>query len=157
MGITRPPTEINTAPAANIFLVEFLTPDARLVAVSPLYVVGVEEGPNGVSIRTARGAVADQFFVRGPAREVVDRLRACWDRAQDSFLASFMRSDAGAVDDRMMRRMTDVIDAGVSKGLTALSQSIPSVVRSEIEKLAGSDANAAPVGTPVTGKPVKRA
>lgn len=140
--ITKPPTTINFDPAANIFLVEFLTPDARMLAVSPLYVVGVEETANGVSIRVARGGVSDQFMVRGPVREVVDRLRACWDRAQDSFLSSFLRSDCGsaAMEDRLMQRIQERLTDQNLKLRDTLNMDIPKVVRSEIEKMAASDA-----------------
>lgn len=137
---THPDTVIDAQ--ADAFVVEFLNVAGYLVAVSPIYVVGVEETPNGVSIRTARGSVADQFLVRGPVRAVLDRLRRCWHVAQDSFLAAFMRSDTGVLQDRMMERLRACLDQELRVMEGTIVSKIGPVARQEIERLAASDAPA---------------
>jgi len=143
MGITRQPTVIDPKP--HPFLTEFLDPAGSLTAVCPLYVTGLCETANGVAIRTARGAVADQFFVAGPARDVVNRLKAAWDEAHDSFLASFLRGDMGMLEDHLMKRLLEQLPS-LGKVENAV---IANVVRCELEKMAAGEpatTNAPPKG-----------
>lgn len=135
--LKKPPSEINTDDDA--FLIEFYTPSGAICAVCPVYVVGVDESPNGVAIRTARGSVADQFFVRAPVREVIDRLRAGWHRAKDSFLAHYMRADLGAMEDRLAERIRQQLAVEVQRVGDDVKGALPKLVEGQIKKLASAD------------------
>lgn len=141
---------------SDVFVCEFHNASGHLVAVCPIYVVGVEQTATGASIRVARGGVADQFIVTGvTAREIIDRLRRAYLVMQESFLAAFLRNDLGQLEDRVMGRVQKQLTGAVESIEAGLDGQIRSTVEHQLIAM-GTDDSVPPPAESTTPKTSKK-
>jgi hypothetical protein len=121
----------------NRFLLQFHDANNYVVGICPLYVLGFRQTGSGTQVSVARGGAVDVFNVKDLPSEVANRLDEAFEVMEDSFVASFLRNDVGAMEDRLQTRITQQLREDLIKEVTA---GLRLVVRDEVATMAALDA-----------------
>lgn len=112
----------------------------KRLGVCPLYVVGVEPTANGVSIRLARGGVADQINVAGIGEEeVMDKLEELAGDLEHSLLSHLVNPDMGKMQDHILGVLSGKMHGRIDAAVKEVKGSVRDLVTQELQTLAVAD------------------